>query len=132
MNPGKYIDKMEDAYKQYFRENPEQKYKSPLQKGDHPELGTTAFRDDEGIEIYQALKGALKWAISTARWDIQYAVMVLSSYRAQLRVGHLDRIKRVYGFLCKFKHFKLRFRVDEPDYSQVPVIPDYDWKHSIY
>ena len=58
--------------------------------------------------------------------------MSLSSYRAQPQVGHLEWIKRVYGSICKFRHFKLRFRVDKPDYSQVPDIPDYDWEHSVY
>ena len=53
MDPGKYIDKMEEAYKQYFGTKPKQSDRSPLQKGDHPELETSAFLDDEGIEIYQ-------------------------------------------------------------------------------
>ena len=65
-------------------------------------------------------------------WDIQSAVMTLSSFRAQPRKGHLERIKRIYGFLCRFRHFKLRFRVDEPDYSGIPKMQDYDWEHSVY
>ena len=132
MNPGRYVDKMEDAYKQVFKELPKQKYRSPLVKGDHPELDTTAFLDQDGIEIYQSLIGAMQWAISIGRWDIQSAVMTLSSFRAQPRKGHLERIKRIYGFLCKFRHFKLRFRVDEPDYSGTPPMPPYDWSHSVY
>ena len=74
---------MEEVYKQYFGTKPKQSYRSPLQKGDHPELETTAFLDDEGIEIYQSLIGAIQWAISIGHWDNQCAVMSLSSYRAQ-------------------------------------------------
>jgi hypothetical protein len=59
-------------------------------------------------------------------------VMTLLSFRAQPRQGHLDRIQRIYGFLCRLRHFKLRFHVDEPDYSGIPEIPDYDWEHSVY
>ena len=132
MDPSRYIDKMEDAYKQYFKELPNQKHRSPLVKGDHPELDVTEFLDQDGIEIYQSLIGAMQWAISIGRWDIQSAVMSLSSFRAQPRKGHLERIKRIYGFLCKFRHFKLRFRVDEPDYSGIPPMPPYDWSHSVY
>jgi hypothetical protein len=69
---------------------------------------------------------------SVGRWDIQSAVMTLSSFRAQPRQGYRDRIQRIYGFLCRFRHFKLRFRVDEPDYSGFLKMPDYDWEHSVY
>ena len=132
MNPSRYVDKMEEAYKQYFKEMPNQKHRSPLVKGDHPELDTSEFLDQDGIDIYQSLIGAMQWAISIGRWDIQSAVMTLSSFRAQPRQGHLDRIKRTYGFLCRFRHFKLRFRVDEPDISAIPDMQDYDWEHSVY
>jgi hypothetical protein len=58
--------------------------------------------------------------------------MTLSSFRAQPRQEHLDRIQRIYGFLCRFKHFKLRFRVDEPDYSGIPKMQEYEWEHSVH
>jgi hypothetical protein len=106
---------MEDAYKQHFKESPNQKYRSPLVKGDHPELDTSEFLDQNDIDIYQSLVRAMQSAISKGRWDIQSAVMTLSSFRAQPRQGHLDRIQRIYGFLCRFRHFKLRFRIDELD-----------------
>jgi hypothetical protein len=132
MNPSWYIDKMEDAYKHHFKESPNQKHRSPLVKGDHPELDTSEFLDQDGIDIYQSLVGAMQWAISIGRWDIRSAVMTLSSFRAQPRQGHLEWIQRIYGFLCWFRHFKLRFRVDELDYSGIPEMPDYDWEHSVY
>jgi hypothetical protein len=52
MNPSRYINKMEDAYKQHFKENPNQKHGSPLVKGDHSELDTSEFLDQDGIYIY--------------------------------------------------------------------------------
>jgi hypothetical protein len=45
MNPSRYINKMEDAYKQHFKESLNQKHRSPLIKGDHPELDTPKFPD---------------------------------------------------------------------------------------
>jgi hypothetical protein len=74
----------------------------------------------------------MQWAISIGQWDIQSAVMTLSSFRAQPRQGHLDRIQRIYGFLCRFRNFKLRFCVDEPDYSGILKMQEYDWEHSVY
>ena len=43
MDPGKYIDRMIEAYKQDFGIKPNMKHRSPLQKGDHPELDTKPF-----------------------------------------------------------------------------------------
>jgi hypothetical protein len=132
MAPGRYIDKMEDAYKQIFGEKPRQKYSSPLEKGDHPELDTTVFLEQDKIEIYQSLIGAIQWSVSIGRWDIQSAVMTMSSFRAQPRYGHLERLRRIYGYLCKFRHFMIRFRTDEPDWSDIPEIPKYNWDFSAY
>ena len=78
---------MEDAYKQYFRKKPNQKHRSPLVKGDHPELDTSKFLDQDSIDIYQLLVGAMQWAILIGQWDIQSAVMSLPSFRAQPRQG---------------------------------------------
>ena len=58
--------------------------------------------------------------------------MSMSRYCSAPREGHLERVKRIYGYLRRFRHFKLRFRVDESDYSNVPSIPDHDWEHSVY
>jgi hypothetical protein len=75
MNPSRYIDKMEDAYEQHFKETPNQKHISPLVNGYHLELDTSEFLDQDGIDIYQSLVGAMQWAISIGRWDIKSAVM---------------------------------------------------------
>ena len=56
----------------------------------------------------------------------------MSRYKTAHREGHLERVKRIYGYICRFRHFKLRFRVEEPDYSNVPAIPDHDWEHNVY
>ena len=57
MNPGKYIDRMTEAYEQHFGVKPDMKHRSPLHKGDHPELDTIVFLVEEGNEIYQSLLG---------------------------------------------------------------------------
>ena len=74
----------------------------------------------DGIQRYQSMIGALQWAVSLGRFDIMTAVMTLSAFRAAPRVGHLERAKRIYGYLCKFKHAALRVRTAEPDYSALP------------
>ena len=41
-------------------------------------------------------------------------------------------MKRIIGYLYNFQHFKIRFRVNEPDFSNVTGIKDHDWEHSVY
>ena len=57
--------------------------------------------------------------------------MTLSSFRTAPRRGHLDRAKRIYGYLAKMKHAVIRIRTEEPDYSDLPS-QYYDWFYSVY
>ena len=50
----KYITRLCDMYEKMFGEKPH-KYKSPLEKGDHPELDESDFLDEQGIAHYQSL-----------------------------------------------------------------------------
>ena len=57
--------------------------------------------------------------------------MTMSSFRSAPRVGHLERAKRICGYLVKMKNACIRFRTALPDYSDVTV-PKYDWSDSVY
>ena len=37
----------------------------------------------------------------------------------------------MYGYLCKFRHYKIRFCTDEIDYSMIPH-QEYDWDNTPY
>jgi hypothetical protein len=125
--PLKYVDKMMDTYQRLFNDTPKE-VRSPLEKGDHPELDTTALCTDKDRAIYMSLIGQCQWLISLGRFDIACAIMTLSRFRAAPRLGHLERAKRVYGYLKKFPGGKIRVRTGVPDYSQLqrPII---DWAH---
>ena len=129
--PLQYIARMNDSYVRIFGEEPKQKWSSPLEKNDHPELDTSELLDIEGIRIYMSMIGAAQWLVTLGRFDVQTAVMTLSSFRVAPRQGHLDRLKRVYGYVAKTSHACIRFRTDEPDYSSI-TINDHDWTHTIY
>ena len=75
--------------------------------------------------------GAAQWIISLGQFDIAVHVMSLSSFRLQPRKGHLERMKRVYGYLSKMRHAAIRFRPNMPDVSD-QVFLDYDWSNSPY
>ena len=105
---------------------------SPLVENDHPELDVSEFLDEEGIQQYQSLIGSMQWLIAIGRWDIQTAVMSLSSFRAQPRKGHLERAKRIYGYISRFKHFDIKFRTEEPEMSHFDNKVNFYWSKSIY
>ena len=132
MDPIKYIEKMMQGYKQLFGKLPSTKPRSPLEDGDHPELDTTEFLDEDDTQKYQSLIGSLQWLITLGRWDIQTSVMTLSSFRAKPRKGHLLRAKRVYGYIRRFKHYKIRFRTGEPDLSNLDCNTEMDWSRDVY
>ena len=117
-----YLDKIHAGYDRIFGGPPSQNVQSPLEKGDHPELDTSELLSDDGIHRYQSHIGSIQWIVSIGRSDIQTGVMTMSSFRAAPREGHLDRVKRIFGYLAKFKHATVRVRVSEPDCSSLPDI----------
>lgn len=129
--PRKYIERMMKAYESLFGEKPKRTYHSPLVPGDHPETDMSELLDADGIKKYQSLIGALQWVITIGRFDIMTAVMTLSSFRAAPRRGHLDRAKRIYGYLSCMRNAAICIRTKEPDFSAIPD-PDHDWKYSVY
>ena len=89
MSSKKYTEKIIANYERMYGESPKQNVTSPLEKGDHPEIDTSEFLDDNGIREYQSLIGSLQWLISIGRFDIMTAVMTMSSFRSAPRKGHL-------------------------------------------
>ena len=65
------------------------------------------------------------------RFDIAVHVMTMSRFRQQPRIGHLERLKKIVGYLANFPHGALRFRLHEPDYSNLPH-KEYDWQRTVY
>ena len=129
-DPRNYINKLTNDYTHMFGHK-QRHYWSPLKHGDHPETDTSKELNEDGIKQYQSMIGSLQWAISLGRFDISTAVMTLSSFRASPREGHLQRAKRVYGYLAKFKDAAIRIRTDIPDYSQIDI-KEYDWESTVY
>jgi hypothetical protein len=127
----KYIDKLVKNYEKSFGMKPNTSVTSPLEKGDHPELDTSEICATEQIAQYQSMIGALQWIVTIGRIDINTAVMTMSGFCMAPRVGHLNRLKRIYGYLLMMKHASIRVRTEEPDYSGLPDnVPD--WTYSVY
>jgi hypothetical protein len=128
--PAKYIGKMMSSYQNMFGELPRE-YSSPLEQNDHPELDQSKECGAEDARKYLHMIGSLQWLISLGRFDIYPATMTMGRFRLQPRVKHLDRLKRMYGYVKKTKDGTVRIRTEEPDYSSLPEQGD-NWSHSIY
>jgi hypothetical protein len=75
--------------------------------------------------------GCLQWAVSLGRFDIQTITMTMSRFRAGPRIGHLNCLKRMYGYLKKFASAAIRVRLLEPDFGELPE-QNFDKCHSVY
>ena len=114
-----------------FGEKPKE-YTSPMEKGDHPELDMTEELDADGIQRYQSLIGALQWVVTLGRFDVLIGVSTMSRYRTAPRIGHLERLKRLYGYLKKRPDGATRFRVGIPNHESQGTPVHYDWAQSVY
>ena len=129
-DPRRYVNKILESYERMFKEKP-RKSRPPLEGGDHPELDTSELCDEHQTKQFQTLIGQLQWLISLGRFDIAVLVMSLSRFRAQPRKGHLDRAKRIVGYLLFLPDGAIRFRIGEPDFSSLKD-QEYDWTRTVY
>ena len=129
-DPRKYVEKILESYEKTFGEKPK-KSKTPLVGGDHPESDTSEFCNQDQIKQYQTIVGQLIWLSGLGRFDIAVHVMTMSRFRQQPRIGHLERLKKIVGYLANLPHGALRFRLHEPDYSNLPH-KEYDWQRTVY
>jgi hypothetical protein len=74
--------------------------------------------------------GCLQWAVSLGQFDIQTATMTIPRFQVAPRIGHLERLKRMYGYLKKFSSTAIRVRVLQPVYEDLPD-QQFNLSHSI-
>ena len=78
-----------------------QNIKAPLEKNDHPELDNTELCNEEQVTKYMSMNGQLQWAVTLGTCDILAHVMSMSRFRFAAKIGHLERLERLYGYLSK-------------------------------
>ena len=102
-----------------------------MQKNDYPELDNTELCIEEQITKYMCMIEQLQCEITLGRYDILVHVMSMSRFRLAPEIRHLERMKRLYGYLTKTKQFAIRYRTKEPNYSHLPK-QEYEWTRTIY
>ena len=73
----------------------------------HPIEDISKEMNAQGVQTYQELIGILRWAIEIGRVDILLEVLLLSSHLALPRVGYLQEVYRIFGYLKQVPKRKL-------------------------
>jgi hypothetical protein len=102
-----------------------------MEKGDSPEIDQSEELGADEISLYQSLIGALQWAMTLGEFDTLVAVMSMSHFRINPRVGHLERLKQLSGYIRKQPDARIRFRTGIPKNEDLFEVPDHDWMYSI-
>ena len=110
---------MVSTYEKMFPGETLKKQSSPLQSADHPELDETGFLDEEGTAKYMSMVGAAQWLVILGRIDVAITVNTLSAYRVAPRIGHMERMKHLYGYVKHFQDGAIRVRTGIPHYSEL-------------
>ena len=124
--PKTYISKILDSFHQMFPGETLPQVKSPLDKKDHPELDNSELASDDQTTKFMCMVGQLQWAVTLGRCNILAHIMSMSRFRLAPKVGQIERMIRIYGYLSRTKHEALRIRTDEPNYMHLPDL-EYDW-----
>ena len=128
-----YAKRLCSNFEHLYGEPPKSVF-SPLEHDDHPELDYSPCCGPEDTSKFQSLIGACQWMISLCRMDIAQAIMSLSRFRHCPRQGHVDRLKRVCGYVHKFPQGAIRFLVGIPDHKSIfgAQLTKYDWMEMVY
>ena len=92
------VKNVEEALAKKGQRLPSKLY-SPLPDKYRPELDTSAELKADGVQYYQELIGVLRWAVELGRVDILVETSLMSSHLALPRVGHLERLYQMFGYL---------------------------------
>ena len=120
-----YLKNVIEKFETRF-EGPLRQYTCPMDENYHPEVDETPFCTPDQASLFRALVGSANWAITLGRFDIAYATNTLSRYGMQPRTGHLQAMKRVFGYLKRMS--KGRIIVDPHPMDLTRFDPqDFDW-----
>ena len=89
---------------------------TPIASGYPPSEDTTRELDAEGMRYFQELIGMLRWAVELGRVDILLEVLLLSSHLALPRIGHLQQVYHIFGYLKASPRRRLYF---DPGYPWI-------------
>ena len=82
---------------------------TPLRTDYRPELDVRAKLGAQEATYYQPIIGFLRWMVELGIVDVCLEVSMMSSHLVLPRVGHLNQVHRVFGYLKKYHNTELVF-----------------------
>lgn len=99
---------------------------TPLKSGYRPELDVSPELKADGVQHYQELIGVLRWAVELGRVDILLETSLMSSHLAMPRLGHLEQVFHMFGYLKEHPKRKIAFDPTHPEIDE-RMFKEYDW-----
>jgi hypothetical protein len=104
---------------------------TPLASGSRPEIDTSLELNAEGVQDFQECIGILRWATEIGRVDILHEVAALLSHMAFPRVGHMNHVYHIFGYLKQNPKRTLAFDPQFP-YVDESRFTKYENWHDFY
>jgi len=102
------------------------RYSTPMSPNYRPELDYSPLLNDRPAQYYMELIGILRWIVELGRMDIMVDVSMLSSFTIQPRVGHLDQVFHIFGYLKRNRRATLMFDESRVDWNEA-AFSTHDW-----
>ena len=99
---------------------------APLTSGYKPELDVSQELKADGLNYYQELIGVLRWAVELGRVDLLLETSLMSAHLALPRIGHLEQVMHMFGYLKEHPKRKLAFDAAHPEIDE-RRFHKYDW-----
>ena len=92
-----------------------------------PELDAYPTLDPSLAAYYQSQIGVFRRMVEIGRVDINNKILMLDSFLALFREGHIEAVLYVYGYLCAKLNTILVLDTSYPDINMSQLL-QYDWK----
>ena len=99
---------------------------TPLKPGYSPEMDDSCDLKADGLQYYQELVGVLRWMVELGRVDILLETSLMPSHLSLPRLGHLEQLIHIFGYLKAHSKRKLAFDAAHPNIDE-KRFKKYDW-----
>jgi len=104
-------------------------YMSPEDPDYHPELDKRDFLSPDDVSKYGMMVGSLNWVVILGQYDVCHATQVMARYSNAPHEGHINAMKRIFGYLKAYKNWAITYDATLPDLDKYPVT-EYKWFQS--
>lgn len=119
------ITTIEEKIKRIGKQLPK-RCSAPLTSGYHPAEDVSLELDADDTQFYQEAIGMLRWAVEIGRIDILLEVALMSQYLANPRLGHLEEVYHIFGYLKQTGKRTIYLDPDDPSIAE-SRFTKFDW-----